>query len=259
MSNKAELLIAGAAEETGALLKEYLEDRGVIGPPHDKIICYGMPYKGPLPALNTKCALNKIERMRLMEDAGVPVVPWFTAKDVQADQANNILLPDELTFPLLARKTYGHGGTDIVPVFQEEEISWRIEAGWDWFSEYIPVERELRVWVFRGEHLDTYEKVMTRPEEYRHIGRNFRNGFEFVRVTGEDIKNIQDHTAIDEAVEAVKAVGLDFAAVDLIIHADPRVRFPYILECNTAPGVIRSGAQSTLAKLADRIADWVKE
>jgi hypothetical protein len=173
-----------------------------------------------------------------MRAAQVRTVPFFLEGEY---------IPIE-AYPLLARGNHGYGGTDIMTVFQPQEIPWREAAGAEWFSSYIPIESEYRVWVWRDEVLDTYQKKMNRPEDYKFIGRNFRNGFDFVHTADQ-------WEVSDMAIKAVKCLGLDFAAVDCIRGRDGKV---YILETNTAPGVIKSGAQKTLAKLADKMVEWLK-
>lgn len=233
--------ISDAASETGALLCELLEERDVYDETRaEATVCYGVARGRYKHALNAKCMSNKVKRMVAMAKAGVRLVPWFYGKDIDTGMLKNY------TFPMLARKITGHGGTDIVPVFEPKEVAWRMAAGWDWFSSYIPTATEYRVWIYRGEHLDTYEKVMKRPGDYKYIGRNFRNGFDFGHST-------EHKDATRQAALAVHALELDFAAIDMLRGEDGKI---YVLEANTAPGVIRSGAQSTLEKLADRITDW---
>ena len=243
------LLIAPVAWNTGKLLQDYLADRGVVThtflpgvlSTHDAVVCYG--YGGPSSlerSLNGRCGTSKIERLKSMYARGVKTVPWFS-KDEGAY--------GKITYPLLARKTNGHGGEDIVPVFQAEEVGWRRQAGWTWFSSYIPVESEYRIWVFRDAVFGGYEKVMKRPEDYKYIGRNYRNGFEFAHCA-------VDGNLVQLALSAVKACNLDFAAVDILVGKDGA---RYVLEVNTAPGVIRSGAQKTLGMLADYIVKWLQE
>jgi hypothetical protein len=225
--------IGASSKETGALLVEMLTAEGLYDRRAAATVCYGAPSHSS-PSLNSACSTDKIERLRRMERHEVSTIPWSTTGD-------------GLEFPLLARTAWGFGGTDIVPVFQPEELAWRRAAGYDWFSSYVPVAAEYRVWSFRGAHLGTYEKVLTRPEEYKFIGRNFRNGFEF-RVVPEVFK------ASHLAHRACTAVGLDFAAVDMLLGKDGRL---YVLELNTAPGVIRSGAQDSLHRLVGCIRTWV--
>lgn len=244
MPHKTSLAIANAASETGPLLQEYLENRGVFDRHSEATVCYGQPATRPGPTLNAACHLSKMARIAIMHEAGVNLVPFGFADDGAE------FLASQLQFPLFARKAHGMGGKDLMPVFQPEEIEWRIAAGWDWFSSYVPVARELRVWIFRDAILDVYEKVMERPEEYLKMGRNFGQGFEFKRLPLLDAP----FDAVVQAHKAVGALSLDFGAVDLLIGKDGKV---YILEVNTAPGVIRSGAQATLRALADHITDWV--
>lgn len=236
---KANLLIANSSQETGALLKTYLEERGVRIEYTDLMISYGVRNVNKR-TLNGNCGRGKIFNMETMIQNGVRTVPFYNG-------ATAIPLT---AYPLLARKNHGYGGKDLVPVFQPEELPWRIAAGWTWFSSFVPIERELRVWVYRDEILDVYEKVMKRPNEFVGIGRNFGNGFEFVKT------NRNFTSAANECLRAVKALDLDFAAVDCLIGKDG---LTYVLETNTAPGVIRSGAQTTLAKLADKMVEWVRE
>lgn len=231
------LQFSSVASETGPLLEQYLKDRGVLSRNAEAVVCYGDPDRGNPKAINGNCARGKLFNMEAMTRAGVRLVPWF----------KGLTVPANIKFPLLARKNHGHGGEDIVPVFQKKEVEWRVKSGWNWFSSHIPTDTEYRVWVFRGEILDTYEKKMMRPDSYKWIGRNFRNGFDFVHVANHN-------DASREAKRALEALEYDFGAVDLLrSEEDGQV---YVLEVNSAPGVIKSGAQKTLAKFADAIVAW---
>lgn len=241
------LKIASCSSETGALLKEYLEDRGLTINPLSPIdICYGVRSSKAKRLNGLAGGGDKVGNMVKMEAGGVRLVPWFSGSNV----------PIGFKFPALARNTTGHGGTDIVPVFQAQEIPWRIAAGFSWFSSYVPMVTEYRVWNFRGETLDVYEKVMNRPEDYKYVaGRNFRNGFDFQKIDFNPRNPIYQKIH-NEARKAVRALGFDFGAVDMLWGTDGE---PYTLECNTAPGVLKSGAQATLGKLADRMVEWVND
>ena len=104
------------------------------------------------------------------------------------------------------------------------------------------------LWFWRDKVLQAFEKVMSRPTDYKSMGRNFGQGFEFAPVATNSRLALQ-------AITATRALKLDFSAIDMIRGQDGHI---YTLEANTAPGAIRSGAQGTLAKLADRIADWAR-
>jgi glutathione synthase/RimK-type ligase-like ATP-grasp enzyme len=88
---------------------------------------------------------------------------------------------------------------------------------------------------------------MFRPHDFRGVaGRNFANGFDFVHT-------VEHADATKEAIKALDALQYDFAAIDMLRGEDGKI---YILEANSAPGVIKSGAQRTLHKLVDRIEEW---
>lgn len=229
--------ISSAAEETGALLVDRLKARGIYNPASKAVVCYGVSIQNMTYALNRQCMSNKVKRMVAMNAEGVRTVPWFTGK----------IVPPGFQFPCLARKITGHGGTDIVPVFEEKEIPWRVASGWDWFSSYVNTRTEYRVWVFREYRLGVYEKVMKRPNDYKYVGRNFRNGFDFEPCV------VPHRGVFPIATAAIHALGLDFGAVDMVLGEDGLL---YVLEVNTAPGVIKSGAQVTLEKLVDHIESW---
>lgn len=225
-------------KETGALLSGFLKDRGILNPSAEAVVCYGFPAGTRHKAINGVGTGGKIASLKLMQAAGVRTVPWFEGSSP---------IPAGFRFPALARQNHGFGGKDIVPVFQPHEVPWRVAAGFDWFSSYVPLDTEYRAWVFRGEVLDTYEKVMVRPSEYKHVaGRNFRQGFEFQWVkTPADVAS--------EVIAALKSIKYEFGAVDALRGLDGKI---HILEVNSAPGALRSKAQPTIEKLADRIAAW---
>ncbi len=241
--------IASSSKETGALLTEYLNARGLrvvdTRGPRVPVISYGVPRIEATKVLNRLHGNGKVWNMQQMTKGGVRCVPFYAAETLMAMTDSALCL---LKYPMLARKLHGYGGTDIVPVFEPQEIPWRIAAGWDWFSSYIPVADEFRVWAFRDEVLGTYKKQMNRPEDYKFIGRNFRNGFDFVA-------SADDPEASEAALKVLKALNYDFAAIDMLRGRDGRI---HVLETNSAPGAIKSGAQLTLGKLADRMTEWVK-
>lgn len=109
---------------------------------------------------------------------------------------------------------------------------------------------EYRVHVFGGEVIDfvkkkkmTDETIKERGFEYDNTIRNHDKGWVFAR---EDVE-LPDSAALS-ALNAIKAVGLDFGAVDLIVRdKDPKTA--YVLEINTAPGL----EGTTLERYSERI------
>lgn len=101
------------------------------------------------------------------------------------------------------------------------------------YTKLIPKAREYRVHVFMGEVIDTQQKKRRRIEEDEEVQdgiiKNVANGWVFCR---DNITPPPDQ--INEvAISAVRALGLNFGAVD-ILSKDGEV---YVLEVNTACGL----------------------
>lgn len=234
-----QLNIATCSRPTGEALKQLLIEKDIrIGGAAQGIVCFGVGSNSNLPTLNGSCSSrDNLQQLETLMRAGVSTPPFAVG-----DAAN------QLKFPLLAREVRHRGGKDIKVTFQPEEIGWRMAAGAGFFTEYIPHSTEYRVWIYRQRHLATYEKSMARPNEYKFIGRNYRNGFIFNRIEPANVNKI----LAQEANKAVIALGLDFGAVDILHGKDGKF---YVLEVNTAPGVEGPGRVG-LRALANRISRW---
>lgn len=235
------LVISKHSLATGAHLAEAIRaEGGSTGPSGKAIVSYGVRIgKSSVPVLNALAGMeDKYEQLQKLGKAGVPVPNTYLEYN------------SNCRFPLLARKREHRAGRDIMPVFQAEEMPWRRAAGFQFFSEFIPIRSELRTWVYRGNHLGTYRKSMVRPAEFRRIGWTYKNGFSFDLVGSDSVPR----GAVDIALAAVKALGLDFGAVDIIEGQDDGFR---VLEVNTAPGV-ESPTRQPLVLLARHIVKWEK-
>lgn len=232
-----EFRIASAGRTTGRLLEE------LVGPNEvNAVVCYGVGYIGPLPALNANCGrLNKLEQARrLVEGLGDQALPVYTYEQIEA-------LPPALRGTLFGRKSIHTQGKDIVPILE----SWQLEATrghLDFYTPYLASTGEFRTWVYRNRHLGTYRKVLAHPEQYKRLGRNYKNGFVFERVENDDVP--EQVKALSKA--AVRTLDLDFGAVDLL-------ELPggghLVLEVNSAPGVADS-RRAVINNLAHRIQRW---
>ena len=99
----------------------------------------------------------------------------------------------------------------------------------------MKVKREYRAHVFNGEVIDLVAKAVEAGSgaDVNHEIKSHANGWVFVReaVTIPDDVKVK---LINTAIEAVEALSLDVAAVDIIRGKDNTM---YILEVNTAPGM----------------------
>lgn len=186
------------------------------------------PYGGfELNLLNTPLAVerasNKLQAFTGLSEAGI-LIPSFTtsietARDWQRE--GNVVLCRNLL-----RASAGRG---IVVVGPEEDL----EPS-PLYVKYVKKKREYRIHVFNNLVIDVTQK-RTRtgadPEDVNYQIRSHENGWVFVRDSIMDY----DESFGAMAVNAVRALGLDFGAVDLIYNT--HYRTPLVLEVNTAPGL----------------------
>jgi len=193
-------------------------------------------------------ASNKLTAFQIMQEAGVHI-PEFTT-DVR------VAMEWKFEGPILARyKLSGHSGAGI-------EFVPRQTAHWDTdydavlqamvddncplYVKYIKKAAEYRVHVFRGEVIDIQQKMKRRDIDNEAVDykvRNHANGWIYAR------DNItQPHAMVlEQANNAVRALGLDFGAVDIIWNN--HYQSCYVLEVNTAPGL----EGTTVTKYANAI------
>lgn len=107
------------------------------------------------------------------------------------------------------------------------------------YVKYIPKTEEYRIHIVRNKLIDVQRKTLNKAklaelgiaaEDINFKVRNLENGFIYQR------ENVHpDQTVLNAAAEAVAVSGLDFGAVDLVVHS--KTKKPYVLEINTAPGL----------------------
>lgn len=143
------------------------------------------------------------------------------------------------------------GGRDIVPILGPSDLADRLSLSQiEFLTEYVDTVKEYRVWVYRGRHLGSYEKYLSRPERYTGIGRNYDNGWAFRLVPSDAV----DRQVVAIAGLAVDALGLDFGGVDVGVRPDGS---PVVFEVNRAPGV-EGGTRQVIRALGRKIANWVR-
>ena len=164
---------------------------------------------------NVQLASNKLLTFRKLNQLGVSIPACYHSK--------SYMHPQKL---YMARTTLtGHSGKGIV-VGTVEELP---EA--PLYTEFIPKIAEYRAIVVNGKVVDFKKKKRRRDYDgdYGEYIWNHSSGYIFAR---------NDFTvppsAGSVAIDAVKALGLDFGAVDIIEDETNKL---YVLEVNTAFGI----------------------
>lgn len=186
-------------------------------------------------------ASSKLDTLTQLRNHGVGH-PVFTSSP---DEANFKVLVEGKTMVArtLDRASQGRGIEVLTPerVRQDGGI---VRA--NLYTEAIDKGREYRVHVgsLRGGYrvIDVQRKIR-RPDVAdtdRPFIWNHDNGFIFVR-DGVNINTVPN-SVLDVALRAVRALGLHFGAVDIVVprrgRADVMTMPAYVLEVNTAPGMV---------------------
>lgn len=159
-------------------------------------------------------ATNKLRSLELMSEAELNVPAW---------DENPEALVEHYGYPILGRKLRHARGSDIQLCLQERDFRRRR----DFYTVYIPTNREYRVHVVGDEVVRVQGKYLDFPEQKKAWIRNYESGYRFRN------PRLRLHRRrLQDAIRAVSVLGLDFGAVDLIIGDDNET---YILEVNTAP------------------------
>lgn len=146
------------------------------------------------------------------------------------------------TGDVLARSRRGFGGTDIQVCGHNPCV------GAEWFSTFIPNDREYRVHVVAGHVIRVVRKYLERPDQRRsEYVKNHANGYVFKTPS----KKL-NRGRTEASVKAVEALGLDFGAVDLVVDHEG---LEYVLEVNTAPACSPKTLQAYAFQLAKLISE----
>lgn len=240
------ILYSDVTKPTAIALAEFLNIRAVsqiTDPRINKLIRWGSARvirKKPRQVLNKRNAIlqavDKLGTLISLSDRGIRV-PQFFSMDNHEGQNR---------FPYLARMINHTQGRDITLCLQQKDLERARERGYEYAVKYIPTKREYRIHVFKNEIIKVSEKVETEPENAVPYIRNLDHGYTFRHERTEISKESEWL-----AVEAVRALDLDFGAVDLVVSDE---EISYVLEVNTAPSLIDSGIE----KYGEKLAEWLE-
>ncbi len=235
---------------TGKELKSALGISGGTRDPDsriDKMIRWGNTARirfAPSLSLNKREALeNSVNKRRALEILGatnlhgIPLVTAFTG---------------EL---LVARKDCHQQGSDFYLVASQEDFNLTQHLGCTHYTKFISCKREYRIHTFMGDVIGIAEKRMTDQCKSLTI-RNFGNGwnFKYIDTCDDALKTV--------AKNATSALGLDFAAVDLLQSVSGNI---YVLEVNSAPALVVKREDNTIERVPmfavylEKFRSWLHE
>lgn len=207
-------------------------------------------------------ASDKLSAMICFIENGVHCPPFTTDKGEAHDwmeQGRTVVVRKILN---------GHAGKGIEIYDPEylEDPDWVLPNA-PLFTQYVPKKSEYRVHVVGNEVIDVTRKVLSEDypdkENVNWKIRNHDNGFIFTRFNknapprpnGEpyEERDIVSPSIKVLSIQAVRCLGLDFGAVDIIWNS--KAQRAFVLEVNTAPGVADTAAEryaSALARFATK-------
>lgn len=191
--------------------------------------------------------INKLTCFNILNTpstTGVVSTPQFTTS-AEVVRLNRETDPNAVW---LARHTVtGSGGRGITIINPGDRI-----PSAPLYVKYIPKKYEVRIHVSNGRWFDVQQKMFRRGTggDVNHKIRSHGNGFIFVR-HGLSIPQAALDKCKAEAEKAVRALGMDFGAVDVIFNE--RHDRAYVLEVNSSPGVENSTAQNYANMLREMV------
>lgn len=151
-------------------------------------------------------AINKVTTFKKLQKDGINTPPYET-------------LTTTLEPPLLLRLNKKHNSQGIILIQNDTQLKEALESVF--LTQYVFHKAEHRIHVFAGQVIATE----TRPSTTKN---HIEEDWDYIPIMTADVPNIIK----DAAVDAIKALLLDFGAVDVLELPGPEY---CILEVNTAP------------------------
>lgn len=182
-------------------------------------------------------AINKIKAFQLWAGAEGVNTPISYVDKESVDSSRIILARTNIT---------GSSGSGIVVVRPTDPMP---DA--PLYVEYIPKLVEYRVHVVNNEVIFVQQKKRDSEAEQdkdQKLIRSYNNGWVFCPIELDEVAE----EVKDVGIRAVAGLGLHFGACDIVVHRDTSV--PYVLECNTAPGIT---SPTLLAAYKEAFESWL--
>jgi glutathione synthase/RimK-type ligase-like ATP-grasp enzyme len=248
-SESARELVKAIKQDTGLWTKR-ISGKGKFRPrKRDLVINWG---SSNVPNFNTDgiindpnavaIAINKLDAFRMFDIHGIRTPEWTDDPEKALSWYNDGVR-------LIARTVLtGRGGKGIIICNKNMDGCSLVKA--PLYVKYKKKRKEFRVHVFKEKVIDVAEKRRDSANfdgsTVSYMLRNYHNGWVFCR---QDL--VEPSDLRDVAISAVKALGLDFGAVDIIWNRHDNLC--YALEVNTAPGI----EGTSLIKYKEAILNYV--
>lgn len=171
---------------------------------------------------NVNFSINKLETFARLKKAGVRTPEW------SLHSARGVKWAEEGNWVCCRQVVEGKDGEGLVLAKSPNAV-----VGAKLYTKYVPILQEFRAYVVGGKMIDLMEKRrdsdLLKEGKVNQDVRTESNGWVFCHYGFNPPAGI-DH----QAVESIKALGLDFGGVDIILGKDRKL---YTLETNTASGV----------------------
>lgn len=210
-------------------------------------------HRGDLLYLNSPSAIqassNKLRSFELLAKANVPTVRWA----VERGEVEKWFGKGHKALARMQLSSSGGRGIRV------------IESGKDLvaaplYTRYFPKTHEFRVHVVGGVAVDLVEKKIRndlKEDKDNRVIRNHRNGWVFAH-GGISLGNNADLDAIRRlGVDAIRAVGLDFGAADILAilgDGNPRrLKIAVVCEVNAAPGIENTQTEQAYVRALNKL------
>ncbi len=269
MENNVYIYYSGATDITGEALKKALDIDGGKKYPKDKalVIGWGAKIKQDVTFSDTTSILNhpnairksrdKLKSLQVFTDNGVSIAPFYEIDTIK-----------DIVYPVIGRTKYHQGGNNFWLCLNKTQLDAAIQDGVHYFQQCINIKDEFRLHIFNEALIFAQKKVKKNDpkssyitamsekvqnaalkkdvfihektlqfvlqklsKEHKHADmliRSNNRGWKFIRTHA-----INGHLQ-DESVKALKALNLNFGAIDCCIDEQDR---PYIIEVNSGPGL----------------------
>lgn len=201
---------------------------------------------------------------------------------------------NEHGFPVIGRRNYHQGGKHFWLIMNQEDLKTARKDGAQYIQKYVDIKDEYRAHVAFGDVLYVAKKVTQndpskawKKQRIEKIEQKFDIKFDELpaeqkKLLGDAVDLLsKEHAAPDRIIRsnkrgwkfkgvaaknvpanikatslaAVKALGLDFGAVDLVLDLESN---PFILEVNSAPGLEGTAFEKWQKALEKKLAEMTK-